>query len=71
MGRVSDDPRVYLREAVALADRVMRRPGDEDAAIKLAPQLAKRPYAETMLLVEGLDQPKAHVEIVVIASRRK
>ncbi|HSX22284.1 MAG TPA: hypothetical protein VLE97_05865 [Gaiellaceae bacterium] len=36
MSRVSDDPRTYLREAVALADRVMRRPGDEDAAIKLA-----------------------------------
>jgi hypothetical protein len=36
MSKVSGDPRTYLREAVVLAERVLKHPGDEDAAIKLA-----------------------------------
>ena len=36
MGKVSSDPRTYLREALALSDRVMERPDDENAALKLA-----------------------------------
>jgi hypothetical protein len=36
MGKVSNDPRTYLREAVAIAESVMKRPSDQDAALKLA-----------------------------------
>ena len=61
--------RFYLKNGEGDPDKVRKR--FHDAAVRLAPQLARRPYAETMLLVEGLDQPKAHVEIIVIASRRK
>lgn len=36
MGKVSNDPRTYLREALALSDRVLDRPSDEATAVKLA-----------------------------------
>lgn len=52
------------------ADPEMVRKYFHEAAVKLAPELAKKPYAETMLQVEGLDQPGAHCEFVVIASRK-
>ena len=36
MGKVSQNSRTYLREAVTLADRVIARPYDKDMAFKLA-----------------------------------
>jgi len=36
MSKVSNDPRTYLREALALAEKVFDRPHDESAALKLA-----------------------------------
>jgi hypothetical protein len=36
MSKVSDDPRIFLKEAIVLADQVFSRPKDRDAAIRLA-----------------------------------
>ena len=48
MGKLSDDPRTYLREAVALAQQVFVDPGDRDKAFKLA------------IKVEALDEAMSH-----------
>jgi hypothetical protein len=36
MSKVSDDPRIYLREALALSERALERPGDKRVVLQLA-----------------------------------
>ena len=59
MSKVSSDPRTYLREAVALSERVLDRPTDQDTAMKLA------------IKVQALDEAFQHGSFTLVSRRAR